>query len=137
MMKTNLMLNKSFVLGHPLFFRSASNAFSDIGSVGRIEKKNHKKSRNRRPWYPWTTLKVNFHIIGVTKCTICCKKCPCFFLCCYYDHFSDRLKELFQKINGLTASLLFFFCENAKKLGRSDDAKGRKIRGVALDKTSN
>ena len=42
-----------------------------IGSVGRIEKKkpkkNHKKSRNRRPWYPGTTLKVNFHIIGLTK----------------------------------------------------------------------
>ena len=24
--------------GHPLFFRLASNAFSDIGSVGQIEK---------------------------------------------------------------------------------------------------
>ena len=30
-------------------------------------KKNHKKSRNRRPWYLGTTLKVNFHIIGLTK----------------------------------------------------------------------
>ena len=43
-------------MGHPLFFvRLASNAFPDIGSVGRIEKrktkkKDHKKSRNRRPW---------------------------------------------------------------------------------------
>ena len=37
----------------PLFFlRLASNAFLDIGSVGRIDKKKthtHKKSRNRRP----------------------------------------------------------------------------------------
>ena len=30
-------------LGHPLFFRLASNAFPDIGSVGRIEKKKLKK----------------------------------------------------------------------------------------------
>ena len=104
-------------------------------SVG-LEKKNHKKSWNRRPWYPGTTLKVNFHITGVTKCTICCKKCSCFFYH-FYDHFSDRLKELFQMINGLTTLLLFFFLENAKNLGRSDDAKRRKIRGVALDKTSN
>ena len=38
-------------------FRLASKVFPDIESVGRIEKKkpkkqNHKKSRNRRPWYP-------------------------------------------------------------------------------------
>ena len=38
-----------------------------------------------------------------------------------------RLKELFQVKNGLTTSLLFFF-ENAKNLGRSDDAKRRKKR---------
>ena len=35
------------------------------------------------------------------------------------------LKELFEVKNGLTASLLFFL-ENAKNLGRSDDAKRRK-----------
>ena len=29
----------------PPFFRLASNAFSDIGSVGRIEKKNLKKTQ--------------------------------------------------------------------------------------------
>ena len=37
-----------------------------------------------------------------------------------------RLKELFQVKNGLTTSLLFFPLENAKNLGRSDDAKRRK-----------
>ena len=51
-----------------------SNAFPDIGSVSRIEKKNlkknHEKSRNRRPWYPRMTLKVNIYIFGLTKCTI-------------------------------------------------------------------
>ena len=31
-------------MGHPLFFRRlASNAFPDIGSVGRIEKKKKQK----------------------------------------------------------------------------------------------
>ena len=65
--------------GHPpLFFRFASDAFPDIGSVGRIEKKilkkNHEKSRNKRPCYPRTTLKVNIPIFGLTKYTIYCKK---------------------------------------------------------------
>ena len=63
----------------PFFFRLASNVFPDIGSVGRIAKKNHTKSRNRRPWYPRITLKVNIHIFGLTKCTIYCKNV----------HFSD------------------------------------------------
>ena len=34
-----------------------------------------------------------------------------------------RLKELFQVKNGVTTSLVFFFFENAKNLGRSDDSK--------------
>ena len=43
-----------------------------------------------------------------------------------------RLKELFQVKNGLTTSLLFIFFENAQNLGRSDDAKRRKIKRMAL-----
>ena len=44
-----------------------------------------------------------------------------------------RLKELFQVKNGLTTSLLLlFFFENAKNLGRSDDAKRRKKKRMAL-----
>ena len=49
--------DKSIDKGHPrlFFFRLASYAFPDIGSVGRsvgrIGKKN-KKSPNRRTWYP-------------------------------------------------------------------------------------
>ena len=54
-------------------------------------KKNQKESRNSRPWYPRTTLKVNIHIL--TKCKLYCEKCSCFCscfsLCCYYAHFSD------------------------------------------------
>ena len=60
--------------------------------------------------YPRTTLKVNSHIFGLFL----------FFsmllLCSFF-----RIKELFQMKNGLTKSLLFFFSENAKNLGRSDD----------------
>ena len=62
----------------PLFFRLALNTFRDIKSVGRIKKKklkkNHKKSRNRRPWYPRMTLKVKIYLFRLTKCTIYCKK---------------------------------------------------------------
>ena len=47
-----------------------------------------------------------------------------------------RLKELFQVKNGLTTSLLVFFFENAKNLGRSDDAnmKKKKEDGLTLTK---
>ena len=82
------------------FFCLASNAFPDIGSVGRIEKKNLKKilkeSRNRRPWYPKMTLKVNIHIFGLTKWTIYCKNrscfCSCFSLCCYVTMLIFQIK---------------------------------------------
>ena len=37
-----------------------------------------------------------------------------------------RLKELFQVKNGVTTSLVFFFFENAKNLGRTDDGKQKK-----------
>ena len=50
-------------LSHPLFFfRLASNAFPDIGSVGWIEKKknfkkNHKKSQNEEALVPQDNVK--------------------------------------------------------------------------------
>ena len=103
-----------YYLAIPL--HSPSNAYPDIGSVGRIEKKNlkenHKKSRNSRPWYPRTTLKVNIHIFGLTKCTIYCKKMFMFlFLFFSMVLLSSflRLKELLQVKNGVSTSLLFFF----------------------------
>ena len=48
------------------------------------KKQNHQKSRNRRPWYPRTTLKVNIQIFGLTKHTIYCKKCLCLCSCFLY-----------------------------------------------------
>ena len=75
-------------------------------------KKNHKKSRNSRPWYPTTTLKVNIHIFGLTKCSIYYEKYMFMFLFLFFSMLLlcsfFRLKELFQVKNGLTTSLLFF-----------------------------
>ena len=93
-----------------------------VGLKKKKPKKNHKKSRNSRPWYPRTTLKVNIHIFGLTKCTICCEKCSCFCSCfsllCFFSFF--REKELFQVKNGVTTSFLFFFfkCQKFGSVGR-------------------
>ena len=72
----------------PFFFRLGSNAFPDIGSGGRTEKRNLKKiTRSLGIGSPGTpggrmTLKVNIHIFGLTKYTIYHKKwsrfCSCF-----------------------------------------------------------
>ena len=76
------------------------------------------------------TLKVNIHILGLTKCTIYCKDnvpvfVPVFSMLLLCSSF--RLKELFQVKNSLTMSLLFLKKKKAKSLGRSaDDAKRRK-----------
>ena len=103
-----------FLRPSPFFFRLASNAFPDVGS------------RNRRPWYPRMTLKVNIHIFGLTKYTAqyTVKNVPVFVYAATTLIF--QLKRI-QVKNGLTISLLFFF-ENAKNLSRSDDAKRRKKR---------
>ena len=119
----------------PLFFFSFSVKCVSWYWVGRSDwkkkqKKIHKKSRNRRPWYPRMTLKVNIHIFGLTKCTIYCKKCPCFcscfslcmlLLCSFF-----RLKELFQVKNGLTTSLLFFWKMPKIWVGRTTLNRGKK-----------
>ena len=95
------------IYGHPLFFRLASNAFPDIWSVGRIaKKKNHTKSRNRRPWYPRMTLKVNIHIFGLTKCTIYCKNVLVFVPVFLYTvtMLISQIKRIISSEKGLTAS---------------------------------
>ena len=118
----------------PLFFPFSVECVSWCW-VGRSDwkrkkpKKNHKKSRNRRPWYPRMTLKVNIHIFGLTKCTIYCKKMFLFSPMLLPRSFF-RLNELYQVKNGLTT---FFFFENAKNLGWSDDAKRRKKKENGLN----
>ena len=106
----------------PFFFRLASNVFPDIGSVGRIAKKNHTKSRNRRPWYPRITLKVNIHIFGLTKCTIQCKNVLVFVPVFLYtvSMLISQIKRIISSENGLTTSLLFFFgkCQKSGSVGR-------------------
>ena len=94
----------------------------------KLEKK-HKKSQNRRPWYPRMTLKVNIHIFGLTKCTIYCKQCSRFCSC----FFSFAVTTLIFQIKRIISSekwfkyvITFFFFENTKNLGWSDDTKWRK-----------
>ena len=48
-----------------------------------------------------------------------------------------KLKESFEVKNGLTTSLFFYFFENAKNLGRSDDAKRRKKKTMTLTQCNN
>ena len=118
---------------HPFFFRLASNAFPDFGSVSRIKKKNkknHKKSRNWRPWYPRMTLKVNIYIFGLTKCTIYCKKCSCFGPVFLYvvTMLIFQIKRIISSEKLFNQVVTSFF-GNAKNLGQSDNAKQRKKRG--------
>ena len=86
------------------------------------------KSRKRRPWYPRMTLEVNIYILGLTKCTIYCKKLFLFFsmllLCSFF-----RLKELFQVKNGLTTSLLLVLKMLKIWVGRTTLNGGKKKRG--------
>ena len=82
MRATARMVKKQYSegLGCPPFFRLGSNAFPDIGSGGRTEKRNLKKiTRSLGIGSPGTpggrmTLKVNIHIFGLTKYTIYRKK---------------------------------------------------------------
>ena len=122
-------------LGHPLSFPCLpSNAFPDIGSVGLKKKKNHKKSRNSRPWYARKTLKVNVHIFGLKKCTIYWEKCSCFCSCfslCCLTMLIVQIKRIIssEKWCNYVVTFFFFFLENGKNLGRLDDGKWRKKRG--------
>ena len=118
----------------PFFFRLASNAFSDIGSVGRIEKKkkkrnlkkNHKKSRNSRPWYPRMRLKVNINTFGNAQYT---EKNVLVFVpavLCAVTMLIFQIKRIISSEKWFNYVVTVSFFENAKNLGRSNDAKRRK-----------
>ena len=82
-------------------------------------------------------LKVDTHIFGLTKCTIYyIKNVPVFVPVFLY---ADNM--LIFQINRIISSekwfnyeATFFFVENARSLGRSDDAKRRKKKRMALSK---
>ena len=89
------------------FFRLASNAFPDIGSVSRTE-----------------------YVFGLIKCTIYCKKnipvfVPVFLYAVTMLIFHIKRIISSEKWFNYVVTLFFFF-DNAKNLGRSDDAKRRK-----------
>ena len=81
-------------------------------------KKNHKKSPNRRSWYPGMTLKVNIYIFGLTKCTIYCKKCSCCFSCFspHYFILIFQVKKIIssEKWFNYVVTSLFFFLKMTK-----------------------
>ena len=91
-----------------------SNAFSDFGSVGRIEKKK-KNSKEVSEYLALVSqddvIKVDIHLIWINKMDNILYNMLMFLfllfsvllLCSFF-----RLKELFQVKNGLTTSLSFF-----------------------------
>ena len=90
------------------------------------KKKNTKrthKSRNRRPWYPKTTVKINIHIFGSTNAQYTVKNVPVFLYAVTMLIFQIRRIISNEKWFNYIVTLFF---ENAKNLGRSDDAKRRK-----------
>ena len=104
-----------------------------VGLKKKPKKKNHKKSRNSRPWYPRTTLKVNIRIFGLTKCTIYCEKCSCFVPVFLYAAtvLIFEVKRIISSEKWCNYVVTFFCFENAKYLGRSDDGKRRKKKRMA------
>ena len=60
------------------------------------------------------------YYFGLTKYTVYCKKCSCFFLCCYYAHFSDyknNKNNSSEKWFNYDLSLLFLFFGKCQKFG--------------------
>ena len=112
-------------LPSPLAFSVSVFKISAHYYLGALE------SRNRRPWYPRTTLKVNIHIFGLTKCTIYCEECSCFVPVFLYavTMLIFQIKRIISSKKWFNYVVTFFFFENAKTLGRSDDGKQRKKRG--------
>ena len=104
-----------------------------VGLKKKNLKENHKKSRNSRSWYPRTTLKVNIHIFGLTKCTIYCEKCSCFVPVFLYAAtvLIFEVKRIISSEKWCNYVVTFFCFENAKYLGRSDDGKRRKKKRMA------
>ena len=89
-----------------------------------LKQKQNKKSRNRRPWYPGMTLKVNIYIFGLTKCTIYCKKCSCCFSCFFPHYFNNNnfiyLFYLFISIALLSYVQYFILIFQIKKIISSE-----------------
>ena len=107
--------------------------FLIFGRSDGLKKKNTKKthkSRNRRPWYPRTTVKVNIHIFGLTNAEYTVKNVPVFLYAVTMLIFQIRRIISNEKWFNYIVTLFF---ENAKNLGRSDDAKRRKKRGWPND----
>ena len=73
------------------------------------------------------TLKVHIYIFGLTKCIIYCRNVPVFLYAVTMLIFQN--KRIVSSEKWFNYVVTFFFFENAKKLGRSDDATRRKEDG--------
>ena len=92
-----------------------------LGLKKKTKKKNYKKSRNRRPWHPNMTLKVNIYIfIFVFAPVFLYAATMLIFQIKRINHCKWKMVQL------RLYFFFFFFFLNAKNLGRSDDAKRRK-----------
>ena len=123
-------MGNRFVLGHPLFFCLPSNAFPDIGSVGRIEKKKNPKKKIISI-LGIGGLVPRHHSCGARKTT---RREP-------KINMAEKLADVVAKLrqrgkkdqpqkNGLKTSLTFFFLENAQSVGRRETEKKK---GMALE----
>ena len=130
--KVPLLFIIFFLLGHtPFFFRLTSNAFSDVGTVSRIEKKNLKKKHQKSRLYPRMTF--NIHIFELTKCTIYRKNrscfCSCFSLCQTVTKLIFQIKRIISREKWFNYVVTIFFVLKMPKIWVGDDAKRRKKRG--------
>ena len=123
-------------LGHPPFLSLFTVECVSWYWVGRAEKKkkNHKKSRNSRPWYARKTLKVNVHIFGLTKCTIYWEKCSCFCSCfslCCLTMLIVQIKRIIssEKWCNYVVTFFFFFLKMPKIWVGRTTVNGEKKRG--------
>ena len=95
---------------------------------GKTNKKNHKKSRRRRPWCPRMTLKVNIDIFGLSKRSIYCKNVPVLVRVFLYavNMLNFQIKIIISSEKWCNYFVTFFFFGKCQKIGSVDDAKRRK-----------
>ena len=125
-------------LGHPPFFSFVQRRMyflilgRSVGLKKKNLKKNHKEVSEQKALVGQNDVKtVYIYIFGLTKCTIYCKKRSCFSLCRRLYMLIFQIKRIISNEKWFNYVATFFF-ENAKTLGRSDDAKRRKKERMAL-----
>ena len=103
-----------------------------VGLKKKTFKNNHKKSRNRRPGYPGTTLKVNIHIIGLINLQFAVKNVPVFLYAVTMIIFR-WIKRIIPSEKWFNYVITFFFLKMPKTwVGRMMLNRGKKEDGLRL-----